>query len=88
MGDSMKRLAFAIGVLALGFAATAPAHADFAIVKFNSGYCRIWTDTAVAPRDGTFIWWQWHHYLRYNLPTLEIAEYKLRVAVARHLCWH
>jgi len=29
----MKRLAFAIGVLALGFAATAPAHADFAIVK-------------------------------------------------------
>jgi hypothetical protein len=42
----------------------------------------------VAPRDGTFILWEWHHYLRYNLPTLEIAEYKLRVAVARHLCWH
>ena len=37
----MKRLAFAVGVLALGFVATAPAHADFAIVKFRSGYCRI-----------------------------------------------
>ena len=47
----MKRLVFAIGVLALGFAATAPAHADFAIVKFNSGYCRIWADTSVAPAD-------------------------------------
>jgi hypothetical protein len=31
----MERLALAIGVLALGFTATAPAHADFAIVKFN-----------------------------------------------------
>ena len=35
----MKRLAFAVGVLALGFVATAPAHADFAIVKFRGGYC-------------------------------------------------
>ena len=84
----MQRLAFAIGVLVLGFAATAPAHADFAIVKFHSGYCRIWADTSVAPADGTFIWWQWHHYRHYNLPTLGIAEHKLHVAVARHLCWH
>ena len=37
----MKRLAFAVGVLALGLVATAPAHADYAIVKFKSGYCRI-----------------------------------------------
>ena len=88
MGNTMKRLVFAIGVLALGVAATAPAHADFAIVKFNSGYCRIWADTAIKPADGTFIWWQWHHYRHYNLPTLGIAEHKLHVAVARHLCWH
>ena len=31
----MKRLAFAVGVLALGLVATAPAHADYAIVKFK-----------------------------------------------------
>ena len=31
----MKRLAFAMGVLALGFAATVPARADFAVVKFK-----------------------------------------------------
>ena len=84
----MKRLAFAIGVLALGFAATAPAHADFAIVKFNSGYCRIWGDTAMALPDGTFIWWQWRHYRYYRLPTRGIAEHKLHKAVARHLCSH
>ena len=44
-----EKLIFAIGVLALGFTATAPAHADFAIVKFNSGYCRVYDNTASAP---------------------------------------
>jgi hypothetical protein len=38
---AMKKIIFAISALALGLTATAPAHADFAIVKFNSGYCRI-----------------------------------------------
>ena len=47
----MKKILFAIAALALGLTATAPAHADFAIVKFNSGYCRIWTDTVVAPPE-------------------------------------
>ena len=84
----MKKLLFAISVLVLGFTAVAPAHADYAIVVFNSRYCRIWTDTSVAPPDGTFIWWVWgyHHY--YSLPTLAVAEHKLYTAVARQLCWH
>ena len=82
----MKRLALAIGVLVLGFTATAPAHADYAIVVFNSRYCRIWTDTSVVPPDGTFILWGWGRY--YSLPTLAIAEHKLATAVARQLCWH
>jgi hypothetical protein len=55
----MKKILFAVGALALGLTATAPAHADFAIVKFNSGYCRIWSDTVVAPPDGTFVWFVW-----------------------------
>ena len=45
----MKRLAFAVGVLALSFAACAPARADFAVVKFEFGYCRIWWDTGAKP---------------------------------------
>jgi hypothetical protein len=45
----MKRLAFAVGVLALGFAAASPARADFAVMKFELGYCRIWWDTGTKP---------------------------------------
>ena len=45
----MKRLAFAVGVLALGFAAATPARADFSVVQFELGYCRIWWDTGAAP---------------------------------------
>ena len=73
----MKRLMFAVGALALGLTATAPAHADFAIVKFNSGYCRIYDNTAWAPPDGTFVWFVWGHHRYYRLPTLPIAQHKL-----------
>jgi hypothetical protein len=45
----MKRLAFAVGVLALGFTAATPARADFAVVKFELGYCRIWWDSGAKP---------------------------------------
>jgi hypothetical protein len=45
----MKRLAFALGVLALGFAASTPARADFAVVKFELGFCRIWYDNGANP---------------------------------------
>ncbi len=45
----MKRFAFAVGVLALGFAAATPARADFAVVKFELGYCRIWWDSGTKP---------------------------------------
>ena len=36
-------------LLALGFAASTPARADYALVKFESGYCRIWWDSAGNP---------------------------------------
>jgi len=84
----MKKFLFAIGALALGLTATAPAHADFAIVKFKSGYCRIWDNTVVAPPDGTFVWFVWGYHRYYRLPTLAIAQHKLHHVVARHLCWH
>jgi hypothetical protein len=86
-GLVMKRLMFAVGVLALGLAA-APAHADYAIVKFNSGYCRIYDNTAWPPPDGTFVWFRWGYHRYYRLPTLPIAQHKLGLVVARHLCWH
>jgi hypothetical protein len=87
-GLVMKRLMFAIGALALGLVATAPAHADYAIVKFKSGYCRIYDNTAWAPPDGTFVWFVWGYHRYYRLPTLPIAQHKLGLVTARHLCWH
>jgi hypothetical protein len=45
----MKRLACAIGLLALALTATSPARADYAVVQFSDGYCRIWWDSADTP---------------------------------------
>jgi hypothetical protein len=45
----MKKLSFVIGVLALGLVASAPARADFVVVKFDPGYCRIWWDSSMKP---------------------------------------
>ena len=45
----MKRLAFALAVLAIGFAVS-PACADYALVRFEDGWCRIWWDSAGTPR--------------------------------------
>ena len=45
----MKRLVFAVGVLALGFAASTPARADFSVVRFELGFCRIWWNNGINP---------------------------------------
>jgi len=45
----MKRFVFAVGVLALGFAASTPARADFSVMKFETGFCRIWWNKGVNP---------------------------------------
>src|SRR5262245_66105233 len=45
----MKRLVFTVGVLALGFAASTPARADFSVVRFELGYCRIWWNNGINP---------------------------------------
>jgi hypothetical protein len=48
----MKRFAFAIGVIALGFAAATPARADFAVMKFETGFCRVYWDSSAKPVFG------------------------------------
>ena len=79
----MKRLAFAVGLLAFGFTAASPARADFAVVEFNSGYCRVWTDTVFGPEDGHYLWFLspslgW----RYRFLTFEGADAAMHQAVA------
>jgi hypothetical protein len=44
----MKRFVFAVGVLALGFAASTPARADFSVV-LELGFCRIWWNNGINP---------------------------------------
>lgn len=45
----MKRLAFAIGILALGVSASTAARADYAVVMFKDGYCRVWQNSGATP---------------------------------------
>jgi hypothetical protein len=89
----MKRLAFAIGLVVLGLGAATPASADFAVIKFNSGYCRVWTDTAYGPQDGRYLWfrhhWRWHHHhWHYRFHTWAGADRAMHRAASWHRCNH
>jgi hypothetical protein len=44
----MKRLIFVVGILTIGFIAS-PARADYALARFEDGWCRIWWDSAGTP---------------------------------------
>jgi len=64
----MKQLAFAFGLVALSITAATEAQADFAVVRFGSGYCRVWTPPDAPPQDFQYLafrrgspdhpWWQ------------------------------
>ena len=86
----MKRLAFAIGVLALGFSAATAAHADFAVVRFNSNYCRVWTDTAQRTENFQYLafqrYWRGHRWWQYRFDTLAAAQDALHEAVSMQRC--
>jgi hypothetical protein len=84
----MIRLAFAVGLLALGFAGATPARADFAVITFNSGYCRVWTETAFGPQDGHYLWFPSPIGWRYRFLTWEGADLAMHRAVAWNRCHH
>jgi hypothetical protein len=44
----MKRLTFAVAVFGIALASSA-ARADYALVRFDDGWCRIWWDSAGTP---------------------------------------
>lgn len=45
----MNRLAVAVCLLIVRLAASTPARADFAVVRFGDGFCKIWWDSADNP---------------------------------------
>ena len=75
----MKRFAFAAGVLALGFAASTPAQADFAVVKFELGYCRIYWNSSLKP-------WGAGWSMVATAPTFEAAWAAQDAAVKKGKC--
>lgn len=83
----MKRLAFVISLLLLGFSAVIPARADYAVIRFNSGYCRVWTDTAFGPQDGHYLWFRHHGWRHYRFHTWRGADRAMHRAVWRHRCY-
>ena len=86
----MKLLAFCCLALALGASAATPARADYAVVAFNSGFCRIWTDPVREPLDGRFLVFprRWHDqvWLRHRFELREVAEWHLQRAVEDGRC--
>jgi hypothetical protein len=82
----MQRLAFALGLFTVGLCVATSARADFAVIRFNSGYCRIWIDTAAGPQDGQFVVFRVHHHQFDRFHTREPAERALQWAVSRHVC--
>jgi hypothetical protein len=45
----VKTLALAVPLLALAFAASTPARADYALVQFSSGNCEVWSNSTDNP---------------------------------------
>jgi hypothetical protein len=45
----MKRFVFLTGVLALSVAASVPARADYALLRWTDGSCRIWWQASANP---------------------------------------
>jgi hypothetical protein len=76
----MKQLSFALAVLALSFVSSTPSRADYAVVKFELGYCRIWWDSASNPVG---VGWT---KIAAGLPTWEAAWSALHSAIAARAC--
>jgi hypothetical protein len=49
----MKRLTLALGALVLVLSVSAPARADYTVIRWSSGYCSVWSD------DGQHLWPTW-----------------------------
>ena len=88
-GADNETIGFCSWLFRAGIQTTGSARADFAVIQFNSGYCRIWTDTALGPEDGHYLWflsptWGWH----YRFLTSEGADAAMHRAVALNRCYH
>lgn len=76
----MRKLACAFGILAVGLAASMPARADYAVVKFkDNGVCRAWWDNTAKP-------WGQYQVLWVKVPTWDVAQGKGQYAMKHRWC--
>jgi len=76
----MNRLVFAVGLLIVGLAASTVARADFAVVEFSDGFCKIWWDSADNP------WGSGWTKIALGLPDYVTAQAALANARAQGPC--
>jgi hypothetical protein len=78
----MKQSAFVIAavLLALVSATSTPARADYAVVQFEDGFCRIWWNSAGNP------WGTGWTKLAIGLPSRDTAQVALDTAMAQGAC--
>lgn len=76
----MRRLLFAAGLLAAGLIGASPALADYAVVQFGDGYCRIWWDSVDNPWGATW------SKIAVGLPDHAAAQAVLDNALAQGAC--
>lgn len=76
----MKRLVLAAGALALVTAAAAPARADYAVVKLDDGWCKIWWDSGATP------WGVGWSKIALGLPDWTAASAALYAARSQGVC--
>lgn len=75
----MTKLTVAVGILALGLAFSTAARADYSVVMFQDGTCRVWNDNAKPLRPG----WKYHWV---GLKSWDFAGTKQHYALAHHWC--
>jgi len=74
------RLAFVVGIMAIGLVASTTAQADYAVVMFKDGYCRPWSDSKATPIHAG---WKYHWV---GLKSWGDAAHKKHYAMKRHWC--
>jgi hypothetical protein len=77
----MKRWVFATGILALCLAASVPARADYAVVRFQNGWCKVWWDSGATP------WGTNWTKIAIGLPDWLSAQAALDIARSQGACY-
>ena len=78
----MKRLSLAVGALGLALAAAGPARADYSIVRWTSGDCKIWYDAGASTVPEGSGW----AIVATNLASYAVAKAMLEDLYRRGLC--